>query len=158
MVEDDSRRAIASNTIVLVGPVGSQLTFRSLAAAPEGTKVAVGDPTTVPAGRYAREYLERLGVWASLQPRLVFGGDVAGALALTKQDRAGLAIVYRTDAPNATPLVILDQPADTPIASVVAGIATHSRHAVPARGFVDFLASTRGQQILTRHAFAPARR
>jgi molybdate transport system substrate-binding protein len=154
----DSRRAIATNTIVLVGVAGSKQTFQSLATLPEPSKLAVGDPTTVPAGRYARQYLERLGTWATLEPRLVFGGDVAGVLALAKQGRAALAIIYRTDARTAKPLVILDEPADAPVASVVAGIATHSTHADSARGFVDFLASARGQQILARHGFAPPRR
>jgi molybdate transport system substrate-binding protein len=152
-----SRRPIAANTIVLVGPAASQLTFQSLGTLPEGSKLAVGDPTTVPAGRYAREYLVRLGTWAALQPQLVFGGDVAGVLALAKQGRAQLAIVYRTDARTAAPLAILDEPADAPVASIVAGIATHSTHAASARGFVQFLASPRGQQILARHGFAPPR-
>jgi molybdate transport system substrate-binding protein len=154
-IDAASRRPIATNTIVLVGPVGAQLTFQSLATLAEGRKLAVGDPTTVPAGRYARQYLERLGAWTKLQPQLVFGGDVAGVLALAKQGRAQLAIVYRTDARTAAPLVILDEPVDAPVASIVAGIATHSTHAVSARGFVDFLASPRGQQILARHGFAP---
>ena len=154
----DSRRPIATNTIVLVGPVGSTLKLATLASLPETGKLAIGDPTTVPAGRYARQYLEGIGAWATLQPQLVFGGDVAGVLALAKQGRAQVAIVYRTDARTAAPLVILDEPPNAPVASIVAGIATHSSHAASARGFVDFLASTRGQQILARHGFAPPRR
>lgn len=154
----NSRRVVATNVIVLVGPAGSKHTFTSLATLPETMKVAVGDPTTVPAGRYARQYLERLGVWPALQPHLVLGGDVAGALALARQGRAQLAIVYRTDAQAAAPLAIVDAPADAPVASVVAGIATHSRHASAARAFADFLASSRGQQILARHGFAPPAR
>jgi molybdate transport system substrate-binding protein len=155
MITEDSRKAIATNTIVLVGAPSSKLTFRSLGTLPDGEKLAIGDPTMVPAGRYAREYLERLGVWTVLQPRLVFGGDVAGVLALAKQGRAQFAIVYRTDAHTAAPLQILDVPPDAPVTSVVAGIATHSSHATSARGFVEFLASTTGQQILAKHAFAP---
>ncbi len=157
-IDAGSRRLIASNVIVLVGPAGSKQRFASLATLPESVKIAVGDPTTVPAGRYARQYLERLGTWPALEPHLVFGGDVAGALALARQGRAQLAIVYRTDASTAAPLVVLDAPADAPVTSVVAGIATHSSHAAAARAFADFLGSSRAQQILVRHGFAPPHR
>jgi molybdate transport system substrate-binding protein len=157
-IRRETRRMLATNVIVLVGPASSTQTFASLMGLPEAAKVAIGDPTSVPAGRYARQYLERLGAWTALQPHLVLGGDVAGTLALAKQGRAQLAIVYRTDAVAAAPLAILDAPADAPVASIVAGIATHSRHAAPARAFVDFIASARGQQILARHGFSPARR
>lgn len=153
-----SRRVVATNKIVLVGPADSRLTFASLPTLPEGVKIAVGDPASVPAGRYARRYFEALGVWTTLQPRMIFGGDVAAVLALAKQGRARVAVVYRTDARGAAPLVVLDEPADAPTASIVTGVATHSRHAAAARAFGEFLASTEGQQILARHGFAPATR
>ncbi len=153
-----SRRVVATNRIVLIGPADSRLTFASLLSLPDDAKIAIGDPATVPAGRYAQRYLETLGEWDALQPHLVFGGDVAGVLALAKQGRARVAVVYRTDARGAAPLVVLDEPADAPTTSVVAGIATHSRHAAAARAFGDFLLSTDGQQILARHGFGPAPR
>jgi molybdate transport system substrate-binding protein len=150
-----SRRVVATNRIVLVGPADSRLTFASLATLPEGARIAIGDPASVPAGRYARRYFEMLGTWEVLQPRMIFGGDVAAVLALAKQGRARVAVVYRTDAKGAAPLVVLDEPADAPTASVVAGVATHSRHAAGARAFGEFLASAQGQQILARHGFTP---
>lgn len=157
-IDAGSRREIATNTIVLVGPAGSQLTFASLTGLPDDAKIAIGDPTTVPAGRYAQRYFEALGEWAALQPKLIFGGDVAGVLALAKQGRARVAVVYRTDARGAAPLVVLDEPSNAPTTSVVTGIATHSSHAIAARAFGEFLVSTEGQQILARHGFGPPRR
>jgi molybdate transport system substrate-binding protein len=157
-VTPSSRRVVATNRIVLVGPADSRLTFASLATLPEGARIAVGDPASVPAGRYARRYFETLGIWEALQPRMIFGGDVAAVLALAQQGRARVAVVYRTDAKGAAPLVVLDEPADAPTASVVAGVATHSRHAAAARAFGEFLASPEGQQILARHGFAPPAR
>lgn len=150
-----SRRVVATNKIVLVGPADSRLTFASLPTLPEDAKIAIGDPASVPAGRYARRYFETLGTWNALEARMVFGGDVAAVLALAKQGRARVAVVYRTDATGAAPLVVLDEPDDAPTASVVTGVATHSRHAAAARAFGDFLGSSEGQQILARHGFAP---
>lgn len=157
LIAADSRREIASNTIALVGPAHSDITFASLATLPAPAKIAIGDPATVPVGRYAQRYLEARGVWDAVKPRLVLGGDVAGVLALAKQGRARVAVVYRTDARGAPGLAVLDEPSDAPTASIVAGIATHSPHAALARAFDDFLVSRQGQQILARYGFAPPR-
>ncbi|HEX5062687.1 MAG TPA: molybdate ABC transporter substrate-binding protein [Kofleriaceae bacterium] len=156
-IDESSRREVATNAIVLIGPPGSTPTFATLATLHVGTKIAIGDPATVPVGRYAKQYLESLGEWSTLEPQLIYGGDVAGVLALAKQGRARLAVVYRTDARAAAPLVVLDDPPDAPKASVVAGIATHSKHAAAARAFTEFLASPEGHEILARYGFGPPR-
>jgi len=155
-IDAGSRHAIATTSIVLVGPVGVDIKLATLATLHGNAKIAIGDPATVPVGRYARTYLETLGAWPALQDRLIFGGDVAGVLALAKQGRARFAIVYRTDLRAAAPLVALDTPVDAPTASFTAGVATHSRHAAAARAFVDYLASAEAAQIFARYGFGPA--
>jgi ABC-type molybdate transport system substrate-binding protein len=82
---------------------------------------------------------------------------VAGVLALAKQGRARVAVVYRTDARQAAPLVVLDLPEDAPTATIVAGIATRSGRADAARAFLTFLGSRRGQAILARHGSGSSR-
>lgn len=156
-VARDSRRAIASTTIVLAGPAGSGHTFASLGTLSANAKIAIGDPATVPAGRYARTYLQSIGVWPSVESRLVYGGDVAGVLAHALRGSAGVAIVYRTDAERASPLVILDQPSDTPIVDIIAGVVDGAPRAAKARAFLEYLTSAEGQAILARHGFARPR-
>jgi len=134
---------------VLAGPPGAAATFAALPALPAG-KIAIGDPAIVPAGRYARTYLRAIGAWDAVQPRLVYGGDVAGVVALARGP-ARVAIVYRTDV--APPLVILDAPRDAPVARIVGGVVAASPHADGARAFLDFLASPDGQAVLERHGF-----
>ena len=154
-VAADSRRALATTSIVLVGPAGATLDFAGLAGMPADVKIAIGDPASVPAGRYARVYLQQLGIWSAVEPHLLLGGDVAAVLALALRGEARVAIVYRTDAIRAAPLVILDQPTDGPIVDLVAGVVAASPHAAAARDFLDFLASPDGGAILARHGFAP---
>ena len=155
-VDAATRRTVATNTIVLVGRPGSPVTFASLTNLAPPAKIAIGDPATVPVGRYAQQYLVSLGEWESLQDRLVLGGDVAGVLALAMQGKAEAAIVYRSDATHAAPLTVLDDPGAAPTTSVVAGIGAHSSHADAARRFVELLERD-GQQILARHGFSSAR-
>jgi len=64
-------------------------------------RVAIGDPSAVPAGVYARMYLEAAGLWTVLQPKLVPSGSVRLALAAVESGGADAAIVYRTDIPSA---------------------------------------------------------
>lgn len=157
LVAADSRRWIASTALVLVGPARAPHTFATLPSLPDEAKVAIGDPVTVPAGRYAQQYLARLGVWDEVEPRLVYGGDVAGVLAHALRGTARIAIVYRTDVAHAAPLAILDEAAGAPPVHIVAGLVARSRHPARGRAFLDFLASGDGQAILARHGFAPAR-
>ena len=155
VISSEHRYAIATNAIVLVGPAASSHTFEGLGALPDTAKIAIGDPETVPVGRYAKVYLTKLGVWESVEPRLVYGGDVAGVLALARKGTARLAIVYQTDAVNAAPLVVLDQAHGAPVA-IAGGVVTTSKRAVAADRLLRFLVSKAGRAILSRHGFAPA--
>ena len=60
-------------------------------------RIALGDPESVPAGVYARLYLERVGLWSALRPRLVPSASVRAALASVERGAADAAFVYRTD-------------------------------------------------------------
>lgn len=60
-------------------------------------RVAVGDPAAVPAGVYARQYLERAGVWTAIQPRLLPMGSARLALTAVERGAVDAAIVYATD-------------------------------------------------------------
>jgi molybdate transport system substrate-binding protein len=64
-------------------------------------RIAIGEPSAVPAGVYAKEYLEKVGLWARLSPRMVPSGSVRLALAAVETGAADAAIVYRTDVPTA---------------------------------------------------------
>src|SRR5689334_19175634 len=62
LVEGLTTRVVATNELVLIGKVGGpKLTFETVTSLPAGERIAIGDPGAVPAGRYAREALTRLG-------------------------------------------------------------------------------------------------
>lgn len=144
-------RTIATTSLVLVGPVGAAHRFATLR---DGGVVAIGDPASVPVGRYARSYLAQLGAWDSVRPRAVLGGDAAGVLALATRGTAHVAIVYATDAVSAMPLVILDRADGGPLVEVAAAVTAPERRPAAA-AFVTFLESAEARAILERHGFAP---
>ena len=61
-------------------------------------RIAIGDPAAVPAGVYARQYLERIGQWARLEPKMVPSANVRAALTAVQNGSADAAFVYATDA------------------------------------------------------------
>ncbi|HSD88897.1 MAG TPA: molybdate ABC transporter substrate-binding protein [Kofleriaceae bacterium] len=157
LIAATSRRVIATNAIVLVGPAGSGIDFARLPSLPAEAKLAIGDPAIVPVGRYARSYLQELGSWDRLQPQLVLGGDVAGVLALAQKGTARVAIVYKSDATQAAPLVVLDEPANAPVARITAGAVASTSHRSEVDKFLAFLVSHEAQAILQSHALGPPR-
>jgi molybdate transport system substrate-binding protein len=101
----ESRVDLLGNTLVLVAPVSRPPEWPidiapgfPLAAALGDGRLAVADPTAVPAGRYAKAALESLGVWSSVADRLAPAEDVRAALRLVSRAEAPLGIVYGTDA------------------------------------------------------------
>jgi molybdate transport system substrate-binding protein len=65
--------------------------------APQIKRVALGDPRVVPVGVYARNYLEKLGLWKAVEPKVVPTENVRGALAAVEAGNADAGIVYKTD-------------------------------------------------------------
>ncbi len=99
----DSRVTLVSNRLVLIAPAAHPVSLTiapqfPLAAALGRHRLALADPTAVPAGRYAKAALEALGVWPAVANKLAPGENVRVALALVARGEAPLGIVYRTDA------------------------------------------------------------
>jgi molybdate transport system substrate-binding protein len=95
-------KSVAGNRLVVVVPKDSALEMTpdlaSLASDARFGRIAIADPDAVPAGVYAREALESLGLWVGLAPRLLPTLDVRAALALAASNEADAAFVYASDA------------------------------------------------------------
>jgi len=103
LVLPTKRETLLGNTLVLVAAADSRIDFKiapgaDLAAALGNSRLAVGEPNSVPAGKYAREALEKLGLWSSVANRLAPGSDVRAALNFVARGEARLGIVYGSDA------------------------------------------------------------
>ena len=99
-VQATTRRVLASNRLVVVRAGGAASLDESTAAiraALAGERVATGDPTHVPVGRYAQAALRSLGIWEEVAPRLVRADNVRSALAFVERGEAPSGIVYATD-------------------------------------------------------------
>jgi len=100
LVDSESRRAFLSNRLVVVGAAGVSYPIGSatdLAQAP-ARFISLANPEAVPAGKYAKAWLEQQGKWEAVRPRVLPGVDVRAALAAVEAGAAELGIVYATDA------------------------------------------------------------
>ena len=102
LIESESQQVLAGNRLVFVTGVEGMAPFEpsatlNLPALLDGGRLAIGNPDHVPAGIYARQALEALGLWPEVQSQLAPAADVRAALALVARGEAPLGIVYATD-------------------------------------------------------------
>ena len=110
LIQTATRRDLLGNRLVVVTPAKQTLAIRlardfDFAKAFSG-RLAVGDPAHVPAGKYAREALQKLGWWEALQDRLAPAENVRAALMLVERGETEAGIVYATDARAAKGVVV----------------------------------------------------
>jgi molybdate transport system substrate-binding protein len=154
-----TRANVAGNRLVLVTPKTKPVRLRMGRAMPIaralGTgRLAMADPDSVPAGKYGKAALTRLGVWLSVERKIARGDNVRAALALVERGEVPLGIVYATDARIASGVAIVGAfPADShpPIRYPIARL-TSSRHK-EAEAFRRFLLSPSGKAIFARYGF-----
>jgi molybdate transport system substrate-binding protein len=99
LIVPETRKSLLSNTLVIVVPEDSKL---KLASAKDLVSVkgyiAIAEPKTVPAGIYAKEYLNKIGTWSKVIDHLVPTENVRAALLAVELGNADAGIVYKTDA------------------------------------------------------------
>jgi molybdate transport system substrate-binding protein len=100
LIATNTRVKRLSNSLVIVVPVNSDLKIGSASDLnrPEVQRLALADPKAVPAGVYARAWLQKLGFWAGLEPKVVPCLNVRAALAAVESGDAEAGIVFKTDA------------------------------------------------------------
>jgi molybdate transport system substrate-binding protein len=157
LIEAGSRRDLLGNALVVVAPRGRTFPLKAekgvdFAAAFQG-KLAMGDPSHVPAGMYAKEALIHLGWWESAYPRMVGTMDVRSALNFVEMGEAAAGIVYSTDArmsEKVEVVAVLPEESHSPISYPVALVREAGG---TAREFLNFLVSPTAKTIFTKYGF-----
>jgi molybdate transport system substrate-binding protein len=160
VVDPVTRIDLLSSKLVLIGPAGTATPIAivpgfPLAAMLDGGHLAMCDPMMMPAGRYGRAALLKLGVWESVKDRVANASDVRAALAYVARREAPLGIVFDTDARLEPGVRIVGMfPADShpPIVYPIAAVAA-SRNS-ETRPVLRFLTSTAAKLIFARYGYA----
>jgi molybdate transport system substrate-binding protein len=160
LIDPRSRRNLVTNHLALIAPADSKLrlTIRknmSLLAALGGGRLAMAGPD-VPAGRYGRAALSSLGVWSSVESRVVQADNVRNAMVFVSRGEAPLGVVYDTDAkvdPKVRIVGLFPDDSHPPI--VYPGAVLKSSTNPASLRFLTYLRSRAGQATFRRHGFTP---
>ena len=157
LIHQATRRSLLSNRLVIVTAADGALQLNSAAGLDNDrvTRIAIAEPASVPAGRYAKAYLERSGLWTRLAPRMLPTENVRAALAAVAAGNADAAFVYRTDVVTSERVRIACEVPAEASAGISYSMAAlrEGRSPVAADVFLAWLASSAAAAVFTRHGF-----
>jgi molybdate transport system substrate-binding protein len=156
LINDTTRVDIAGNTLVVIEAKGANLAVKidKLAEALGKEKIALADVKSVPAGKYAKAALEKLGEWKAVEPSIVMQDNVRAALALVAKGEAKLGIVYGSDVkaePKVEVVAVFAETTHAPIRYPAAVVAASTN--ADAEKFVAFLKGPEAQAIFKKDGF-----
>jgi len=156
-----TRRSLLSNLLVIVVPTDASTAPKSAAdlVKPEFKKIALAEPQTVPAGIYAREYLQKLGLWDAVKEKVVPTENVRAALAAVESGNVEVGIVYKTDSLISKKVkVAVEVPAaEEPKISYPIAVLKSSKQADRAKKFAEYLAGPTPRSVFEKFGFTFAK-
>ncbi len=160
LIKNDSRVNLLGNTLVLIAPKDSKIGnviiapgFDLAKLAGDG-RVATGDVKAVPVGIYAKEALQQLGVWTSVEPKMAMTQNVRAALILVARGEAPLGIVYSTDAKVEPGVKIVGTFPENTHPPIIYPVAATVNAKPGTAAYLAFLRSAAARTIFERYGFA----
>lgn len=150
---------LLGNALVLVVPKDSTAVtgFADLGKE-EVDKISIGMPESVPAGKYAKESLEKLGIWQDVEAKMVYAKDVRQVLSYVETGNVDAGIVYKTDAIASEQVSIVataDPATHSPVIYPV-GVIKQSAHYEAAKDLYHYLQSDAAIQVFEKYGFTAA--
>ncbi len=156
LVRPTDRVNLLSNRLAVVVAGTSDLVMTAPGDLERARRLALGDPEAVPAGIYARQWLQGLGLWERLRGRVVPTLDVRAALAAVESGAAEAGVVYRSDASVSRRVrVVFEVPVDQAPRIVYPAAVLAPSRAAGARPFLEHLQSAEARSVFTRLGFEP---
>jgi molybdate transport system substrate-binding protein len=158
LLKPGSRFNFLGNKLVMAGPKDSKTVLdlkpgADLAKALAGGRLAMGNVDSVPAGKYGKAALEKLGLWGSVSGKLAQAESVRAALLLVSRGEAPLGVVYATDAvsdPNVKIIAAFPEDSHPPI---IYPVALTLKAGPAAAAFLDYLKSAKAAPFFKTQGF-----
>jgi molybdate transport system substrate-binding protein len=149
---------LLGNRLVLIAPTDSKATIKiephfDLLGALQGGRLAVADPSSVPAGKYARAALTSLGVWDGISAHLAQAENVRVALEYVARGETPFGIVYATDAQEEKGVSVVATFPDNSHAPIVYPAALMKSAMPEAKAFLTFLEGPQGRAVFEKDGF-----
>jgi molybdate transport system substrate-binding protein len=160
LIKKGSRRDLLSNSLVVVVAKESSISIKKPEDLKKARRIAIAEPRTVPAGIYARKYLEQVGLWELVKQSIIPTENVRGALSAVGSGNVDAGIVYKTDvAISKRVKVVYEVPANNvPRIVYPVGIIQNSKGGERATKFLEYLCSDACTKIFEKWGFIVLKR
>ncbi|MDR3229429.1 MAG: molybdate ABC transporter substrate-binding protein [Puniceicoccales bacterium] len=155
-----TRRTLLGNTLVIVVAKDGAPPVAQAAdlLAPNVRRVGMGEPATVPAGTYAKEYLTKIKLWEGVSAKAVYLDNVRSVLAAVESGNADAGFVYKTDALISKKVKIAREIplAEGPSITYPVAVVRRTKKPDAAKRFAEWLATPPAQTVFAKYGFLPA--
>lgn len=160
LMVSDSIINLLENKLVLIVPSDSKLPLSSFedVASDEVKMIAIGEPESVPAGKYAMEVFEYLGIPDQVSAKANYGSDVRTVLTWVEENSVDCGVVYKTDAYTSDKVKIICEAPEGSLRQVIypAGIVGTTGEKEAAEDFLDFIRSDEAMEVFASYGFTEA--
>lgn len=156
LIVKETRKDILKNRMVLIVAKDND-TITGFNDLENAGVIALGEPDSVPAGKYGKESLISMALWDKVESKLVYAKDVRQVLAYVESGDAEAGIVYQTDANISDKVKVVAVAEENTHSSLVYPVAVikDSQNQETARDFIDFLSTDKGYAIFEKYGFTP---
>lgn len=156
LLQAGTRQNFVSNSVVLIVPANSALGLKQLADVQQAAvkRITLGNPASVPIGRYAKQALEQARLWAAVEPKAIYGSSVRQSLDYVARGEVDAGFVYATDAAiqKDKVQVVVTVPTETPVLYPIAAIGSGPQREA-GRQFIAYVMTPASQAILAKYGF-----
>lgn len=156
-LEPGTRKQLLSNQIVIIVPADKPTLVNSPEDLldPRVRRIALAEPSSVPAGVYTKAYLESLGLWDKVKPKVVPVLDVRATLASVESGNVEAGLVYKTDAASSKRVkTVFEVPIGKgPKIIYPVAILKESKSKAAAKEFLNVMVSPSGADVFRRYGF-----
>ncbi len=155
LIDIKTKKMQLSNSLVVVQATTSKGSFTAAKDFAGFSKIALADPRAVPAGIYAKKWLEKLDLWTMVEGKVVAMDNVRATLAVVESSNVDVGIVYKTDAAISNKVkVVYEVPrSETPQITYPVAVLSDAKNAKMAKRYVDFLDSMEATQSFEKFGF-----
>ena len=157
LLDNDTVKNLLNNTLVMVVPSDSKLKLDSFedAAGSSVGKIALGEPSTVPAGKYAQQVFTYYKILDKVTAKAVFGKDVKEVLTWVESGNVDAGVVYSTDAKVSTKVKVVATAPEATHDQIVypAAVVKSTDHSAAAKDFLNFLSSDAAKAVFVKYGF-----
>ena len=156
LICSETKKDLLSNTMVLIINKEKQgITKIEDLTTDAAAKIALGEPTSVPAGKYAKEILQKYGIDSSINDKKVLAKDVKEVLAWVETGNADAGFVYATDAKTSNKVkTIVTIPQDKYEKIIYpAAVIKNSKNLKDSKDFLNFLSSSKAKAVFQKYGF-----